>query len=184
MLSTTFADDLFTYVTWMLMGIVAFGFGILYMNRMGDADTLYAQAPLAEVAEKVYEIEETEEEVSEEETSEEEAVDVVEAEEEVDEATEEEGAEEEKGLLALATEVDLEIPTSQGVGMSAGIVMAAAQQQVAQNIVPTGGGFSMAIDPQVMAAIQSTLARTPHDGFQPIISMLPNGNFKIDFMPL
>ncbi|MCS5525470.1 MAG: hypothetical protein NZ737_00120, partial [Candidatus Poseidoniaceae archaeon] len=175
MLSTTFSDDIFTYVTWMLMGIVAFGFGILYMNRMGDTDTLYAQAPIAETTEKVYETEETEEESdeateeeeAEEETSDEEAVEVEEAEEEVDEATEEEGAEEEKGLLALATEVDLKIPTSQGVGMSAGIVMAAAQQQVAQNIVPTGGGFSMAIDPQVMAAIQSTLARTPHDGFQP-----------------
>jgi hypothetical protein len=174
MLSTTFTDDLFMYVTWMLLGILAFGFGIMYMNRLGDADTLYAQAPLAEVAEKVYESEETEEE----------AVEVVEAEEEVDEAAEEEEAAEEKGLLALATEVDLELPGSQGVGMSAAVVMAAAQQQVAQNIVPTGSGFSMAIDPQVMAAIQSTLARTPHDGFQPIISMLPNGNFKIDFTPL
>jgi hypothetical protein len=102
----------------------------------------------------------------------------------VEEAVEVVEAEEEKGLLALATEVDLKIPGSQGVGMSAAVVMAAAQQQVAQNVVPTGGGFSMAIDPQIMAAIQSTLARTPHDGFQPIISMLPNGNFKIDFRPL
>ena len=191
MLSTTFADDLFTYVTWMLMGIVAFGFGILYMNRMGDSDTLYEQAPVAEIAEKVYESEEmeegsdeaTEEEEAEEEHSEDEVVVVEEDEEKVDEAAEEE-AEEEKSLLALATEVDLKIPTSQGVGMTAGIVMAAAQQQVAQNVVPTGGGFSMAIDPQVMAAIQSTLARTPHVGFRPIISMLPNGNFKIDFAPL
>ena len=167
----------------MLMGIVAFGFGILYMNRMGDTDTLYAQAPIAEITEKVYETEETEEESdeaveeeeAEEETSDEEAVEVEEAEEEVDEAVEEE-----EGLLALTTKVD----HAQGVGMSAPFVMAAAQRQVAQNIVPTGGGFSMAIDPQVMAAIQSTLARTPHAGFQPIISMLPNGNFKIDFMPL
>ena len=133
MLSTTFTDDLFMYVTWMLLGILAFGFGIMYMNRLGDADTLYAQAPLAEVAEKVYESEETEEE----------AVEVVEAEGEVDEAAEEEEAveessEEEKGLLALATEVDLELPGSQGVGMSAAVVMAAAQQQgVRQGIART-----------------------------------------------
>ena len=187
MLSTTFSDDIITYVTWMLMGIVAFGFGILYMNRMGDTDTLYEQAPVAEIAEKVYESEETEDEsdeVVEEEEAEEEAVEVEAAEEEADEATEEEEAEEEKGLLALATEVDPKIPTSQGVGMTAGIVMAAPQQQVAQNVVPTGAGFSMAIDPQIMAVIQNTLARTPHEGFQPIISMLPNGNFKIDFAPL
>ena len=65
MLSTTFSDDIITYVTWMLMGIVAFGFGILYMNRMGDTDTLYEQAPVAEIAEKVYESEGTEEESDE-----------------------------------------------------------------------------------------------------------------------
>ena len=34
-------DSIFTYVTWMFIGIVAFGFGILYMNRLGEISNLY-----------------------------------------------------------------------------------------------------------------------------------------------
>lgn len=35
-------DSIFRYITWMFIGIVAFGFGILYMNRLGEISTLYA----------------------------------------------------------------------------------------------------------------------------------------------
>ena len=34
-------DSIFTYITWMFIGIVAFGFGILYMNRLGEISNLY-----------------------------------------------------------------------------------------------------------------------------------------------
>ena len=34
-------ESIFTYVTWMFIGIVAFGFGILYMNRLGEISNLY-----------------------------------------------------------------------------------------------------------------------------------------------
>ncbi|MEC7229516.1 MAG: hypothetical protein VXV95_05635, partial [Candidatus Thermoplasmatota archaeon] len=34
-------DSIFRYITWMFIGIVAFGFGILYMNRLGEISTLY-----------------------------------------------------------------------------------------------------------------------------------------------
>ena len=38
---STEGDSIFTYVTWMFIGIVAFGFGILYMNRLGEISNLY-----------------------------------------------------------------------------------------------------------------------------------------------
>ena len=34
-------DSIFRYITWMFIGIVAFGFGILYMNRLGEISNLY-----------------------------------------------------------------------------------------------------------------------------------------------
>ena len=39
--------DIFRYVTWMFIGIVAFGFGILYMNRLGEVSQLYDMADQA-----------------------------------------------------------------------------------------------------------------------------------------
>ena len=40
------------------------------------------------------------------------------------------------------------------------------------------------LDPSVMSAIQESLATTPHEGFKPVVSVSPNGNLKIDFVPL
>ena len=42
-LSMQFDSDqsIFRYITWMFIGIVAFGFGILYMNRLGEISSLY-----------------------------------------------------------------------------------------------------------------------------------------------
>ena len=40
-------DSIFRYITWMFIGIVAFGFGILYMNRLGEISTLYETQPNA-----------------------------------------------------------------------------------------------------------------------------------------
>ena len=40
-LSLEISTDIFRYMTWMFIGIVAFGFGILYMNRLGEVSQLY-----------------------------------------------------------------------------------------------------------------------------------------------
>ena len=61
-------DSIFRYITWMFIGIVAFGFGILYMNRLGEISTLYEiqQEPQATVTESNDDIDKALEEVSEE----------------------------------------------------------------------------------------------------------------------
>ena len=53
-------ESIFRYITWMFTGIVAFGFGILYMNRLGEISTLYEiqPQPVASTSVKVEEIEE------------------------------------------------------------------------------------------------------------------------------
>jgi len=40
-LSMEISTDIFRYMTWMFIGIVAFGFGIMYMNRLGEVSQLY-----------------------------------------------------------------------------------------------------------------------------------------------
>ena len=61
-------DSIFRYITWMFIGIVAFGFGILYMNRLGEISTLYEiqQEPQATVTEGEDGLDETLKEVSKE----------------------------------------------------------------------------------------------------------------------
>lgn len=41
LLSLSIDTEIFRYMTWMFIGIVAFGFGILYMNRLGEVSNLY-----------------------------------------------------------------------------------------------------------------------------------------------
>ena len=57
-------QSIFRYITWMFTGIVAFGFGILYMNRLGEISTLYEIQPQPVAATSV-EVEEIEEEQAE-----------------------------------------------------------------------------------------------------------------------
>ena len=47
LLSLSIDTDIFRFMTWMFIGIVAFGFGILYMNRLGEISNLYETEDLA-----------------------------------------------------------------------------------------------------------------------------------------
>ena len=47
LLSLSIDTEIFRYMTWMFIGIVAFGFGILYMNRLGEVSNLYETENLA-----------------------------------------------------------------------------------------------------------------------------------------
>ena len=43
MLSLTFDTELYTYVTWMFLGVVALGFGFAYISRLGEVSTIYTE---------------------------------------------------------------------------------------------------------------------------------------------
>ena len=49
---------------------------------------------------------------------------------------------------------------------------------------PSTGNYELLLDPAIATAIQSSLAATPHEGFKPVVSIAPNGNVKIDFVPI
>ena len=48
MLSTTINDPLYEAVTWLGLGIVAFGFGMMYMQRFGEDGDVYVGEQMVE----------------------------------------------------------------------------------------------------------------------------------------
>ena len=186
MISMELTTDLFTYVVWMLLGIVAFGFGILYMNRMGDGTQLYEAEideekvfgsqyvrtphPVLSIPEPIIAVpdeEESEEDLVEEivELSEDEA----EAEEEIVELSEDEAEAEEEIVEKLQPLLEKEIEDA----------ITEEEKVEVKNY-----NYDLQLDENTLQAIQDSLASTPHEGFKPVVSVGKNGNLKIDFVPL
>ena len=167
MLSLTFENELYTYVTWMFLGVVALGFGFAYITRMGETSTLFDQGytdakdAIIEDSNKGGSDLSIPEPVTNEsiEADEEDAVEVV------DEADEEDDVE----VVDEAEEEEEEVVIK--VGRSA--------PSPQSNL-----NYDLQLDQSVLAAIQNSLANTPHQGFKPVVSIGTNGNVKIDFIPL
>jgi hypothetical protein len=156
MLSFTFDNELYTYVTWMFLGVVALGFGFAYISRMGETSTIF-EPEYTDIKDAL--IEDSNDDgsnlsipepiISESiEADEEDAVEVV------DEADEEEEEE-----IVMKEERSAPSPQS--------------------NL-----NYDLQLDQSVLNAIQNSLVNTPHQGFKPVVSIGTNGNVKIDFIPL
>jgi hypothetical protein len=146
MLSTTFQDELYSYVTWMLLGIIAFGFGILYMQRMGESSTVFDLEPINE--DVIYMA--PTEGVKEEDTQE-----IEEDAQEIEEDTQEN---KEETLMAIPEPVKVKEITA--------------------------SDYDIVLHPSMFQGIIANLKATPHDGYRPIVSILQNGNIKIDFVKI
>jgi hypothetical protein len=165
MLSFTFDNELYTYVTWMFLGVVALGFGFAYISRMGETSTIF-EPEYTDIKDAL--IEDSNDDgsnpsipepiISESiEADEEEDIEVVDETDDVevvDEADEEEEDE-------IVMKGDRSAPSPQA------------------NL-----NYDLQLDQSVLAAIQNSLANTPHQGFKPVVSIGTNGNVKIDFIPL
>ncbi len=162
MLSFTFDAELFTFITWMFIGIVALGFGFAYFSRMGEVSNLYAEDYIA--AKEAIENQNLEriEAIPEPITSEEQFDDEI-----------EDALIEDKEEVEVANQVEEVDAPSESQGIE---IQAAAS--------PKHFNYDLQLDPSVLSAIQNSLANTPHEGFKPIVSIATNGNLKIDFIPL
>ena len=188
MMSLTFETDLYTNVTWMFLGVVALGFGFAYISRMGEISTVfdegYSQAkdaitqaldqgnrniPEAVLDESDLEDEEEIEEVEEVEDEEDEIIDLDEIEDEEDEIIDLDEIEDEEDEIIDLDEIDEEKYVN----------------EIPAPVLDTRDfDYDLLLDPSVTAAIQNSLASTPHDGFKPVVSIAPNGNLKIDFVEI
>ena len=183
MLSWEFNDDLFTYVTWMFMGVVALGFGFAYIARMGEVSTIFSEE-YTEIKDAIVESMNDESEdivipapVTEEESVEEEEEFEEEEPEEDSEDIEEEVDDDE--LLEVLEEVSTTMPL-----LEKEIKEAISPPEPVLAPIPVHYNYDLQLDPSVLNAIQNSLATTPHEGFQPVVSIAPNGNLKIDFKEL
>ena len=163
MLSFTFDAELFTFITWMFLGVVALGFGFAYISRMGEVSNLYSEDYIAAKESIQNQGNEEIEAIPEPITSDEDFEDEIEGElEEETSLQEEEVTQEEE------------------------VVESSESQEMGGVEVSNAGHFNydLKLDPTVLSAIQNSLADTPHEGYKPVVSIATNGNLKIDFVPL
>jgi len=171
MLSLAIDTEIFRYMLWMLLGIVAFGFGILYMNRLGEGTMIFEEQQVAQVPQvvipQVKPVVETIEEPVQETKEEETAV----IEDEFD-------AELEQTLEEIENPVEPEVkklPTAKP------IENAPQKQEFVMPAPVKQSLFDIKLDPTVMAIIQQRIAMTPHIGFRPVVNVQKNGNINLIF---
>ena len=170
--TTTIENDLFGAIGVVLMGILALGFGFLFMQRTNTED-IYEQgvlpndvqmaAPTVEHVETpaVNAVEEAKAEAS-----------VVEEDGDVeDEAVEETKVEDEVSAepveeVAETPEPVVEIPPS---------------EQAHSGLLMTEEGFAVRLPADSVNNIIKSLEKTPHDGFLPVVAFSPSGQIMLNF---
>ena len=191
MLSIEFTTSLYTYVTWMFMGVVALGFGFAYFSRLGEVSTIFTEN-YTEVKEdiipqsggadmtfgqKMKQIESipepvtSQDDVDEDGESESEVIDEVEEVIDID-------SDNSDDLDDLEDLLDEDVTMADESWKNWDESKEKAPEK------ETTFDYDLLLDPAVMSAIQNSLANTPHDGYKPVVSIGSNGNLKIDFVPI
>ena len=190
MLSLSINTELFRYMIWMLIGIVAFGFGILYMNRMGEESSLY-QGEVSSVQNAVIPPiqalpetniqpiqqmpeESIEQEVEPEPDLEQVAEEEQEFDEELDKALQEIKAKQEEKV-----EQAIPAPVKQTETLQKAKPIA---KKESPNVPVNQPLFDVQLDPQVLSIIQQRIANTPHVGYRPVVQVMKNGNVNLTFL--
>ena len=161
-------DVLFKYLTLVIIGLLALGYGFLYMQRRSSYDIQEVAIPQV-FGNVVSKAETKPAQVNEEQSSEEE-----EDEEEEEEEEEEEIEEAEDGLeLGKDLEDEMEEVVS-------------PVQEIANNIgyIKTQEGFDVRLPKESIEQITRTIEMTPHEGFKPVVRVNMLGQIVLDFEPL
>ena len=174
-LSTTISDPLYQSITWLALGIVAFGFGMLYMQRFGDDTDVYVSEehdkPIEEVAEEES-IPEPVMEVVEEESIPEPVMEVVEEETGKDlqpllkKEIEKEIAEEEESIPEPVTEV---------------VEEEVVEEIIENNLIETNEGFFFKLSPEILNNVKKALKDTDYEGFKPVLEFDSSGQIVLNF---
>ncbi len=191
LVSITINTELFRYMIWMLIGIVAFGFGILYMNRMGEESSLYqgevssvqnaAIPPIQTLPEtNIQPVQQMQEENVEQEIESEQDLEEVEEQQEFDEELDKafqdiEAKQEEQVEQAIPT------PVKQAETLQKAKPIA---KKASPNVPVNQPLFDVQLDPQVLSIIQQRIANTPHLGYRPVVQVMKNGNVNLTFIKL
>ena len=196
MLSLSINTELFRYMIWMLIGIVAFGFGILYMNRMGEESTLYQgqgssiqdavippiqalPATNIQPIQPIQPTQNTQEEVIEEEVeSEQDLAQVAEEQEEFDEELDK-AFQDIEAKQEDISQKEIPAPVKQAKPLEKSKPVA---KKLSPNVPVNQPLFDVQLDPQVLAILQQRIANTPHIGYRPVVQVMKNGNINLTFL--
>jgi hypothetical protein len=196
MLSLSINTELFRYMIWMLIGIVAFGFGILYMNRMGEESTLYQgqgssiqdavippiqalPATNIQPIQPIQPTQNTQEEVFEEEVeSEQDLAQVSEEQEEFDEELDK-AFQDIEAKQEDISQKEIPAPVKQAKPLEKSKPVA---KKLSPNVPVNQPLFDVQLDPQVLAILQQRIANTPHIGYRPVVQVMKNGNINLTFL--
>jgi hypothetical protein len=182
MLSLSIDTELFRYVLWMLLGIVAFGFGILYMNRMGEGTMVFeAQADTQETQYAIPQPNYIQEPVEAIEEPMEQPTEAIE--EPMEQPAEQNDDEFESELEKTFEEVEDETVVEEEPKKlpAAKPVVRTPEQPAAIPSTALPPLFDVKLDPTVMAVILQRIAMTPHIGFRPVVNVQKNGNINLTF---
>ncbi len=195
MLSFTFDTELYTYVTWMFLGVVALGFGFAYISRLGEVSTIFSE-DYSEVQEAVIDqqkgeglsyVEPIPKPVHSEEDMEDDSEESDDA-EELDEVIDiqEDDPEEANSLLdkAINDTIDKKTGDVKDKKKSEKRKEEESSSKETNEADISALPYDLILDPSISEAIQNSLNNTPHEGFKPIVSVSQNGTLKIDFVPI
>jgi len=164
------------------MGIIALGFGFLFMQRMNEDDGIYVEQetqPMAPVAEPPSLPERAQGRTDEEDAPPEDTEGASEIEEVL------EILDDETGEMAEAMEErpDEAVDADEFEGFE-DLVEATALEPPApghSGLLSTGEGFSLRLPSDAVEKIIRTLKVTPHDGYVPVVAFGPTGEIMLTF---
>ncbi|MED5271412.1 MAG: hypothetical protein VX613_00820, partial [Candidatus Thermoplasmatota archaeon] len=164
-LSSTIENSLYQSLTWLALGIVAFGFGMMYMQRFGDQTDVFVEEDVAPIEEVDENIPEAVTEVVEEDVA---PIVEEDVEEEVAPVVEEDVEEE----VSPVVEEDVEEEVAPVV-----------EEEVApiEDLIKTDEGFFFRLSPDILKNIRGALENTPHEGFKPILEFNADGQIVLNF---
>jgi hypothetical protein len=176
-------SELFSAIATVLSGMVALGFGFLFMQRMNEDDGIYEEAPAtgaataesggARVSTPVEETQREDKPTQEE--------PIIELDDEVE--TESLELDEEEDELELEDELEKELlgldeePEEEEVSEEPAVAPPVGHN----GLLDTGEGFSLRLPKDAVDNIMASLDATPHDGYVPVVAFGPSGQIMLTF---
>jgi hypothetical protein len=187
--TTTLENDLFNAIGIVMMGLLALGFGFLFMQRMNENDGIYVEEAITQLP-LVPEMTAGGESPPEKDTDEPEPVVATAAEVGEDETNEvEENADDAEETSVDEDEFDW-VEEEPDVAEE---VQEKATPEPQQEPLPkapshsglldTGEGFAVRLPSDAVANIIQSIEQTPHEGYVPVVAFGPSGQIMLNFEP-
>lgn len=189
-------SDIYNAIGIVMTGMVALGFGFLFMQRMNEEDGIYessdyeATQPFDGGPEQVPamvdlddgDVEEDDDDLEIEVVDDTADVETEpDEEQELKEETEESSEEEERSDEETVVEDEETVQPAEEVEEAPPVEEKPPQQKQHSGLLDTGEGFALRLPKDAVQNILASLDTTPHDGYVPVVAFGPNGQIMLTF---